>query len=149
MDNPTNGKTIDEPTVTGARGLTKRGTTVEPEPAGSHETPPNLTGGTTTGLGRTGETETEQAKLSDEAGRETTTELDVPTELELDKTAETATGLETTDDKATGPAATELDGVATALARARLPNGAELDTTVQTATGLEQADTVDGRTDWT
>ena len=57
-----NGKTEDEPTVNGTRGLTKRGT-VEPEPAGPDEKLPNLTGGTTAGLGQTGETEMGQAKF--------------------------------------------------------------------------------------
>lgn len=122
---------------------------------GTRDTRVEWTGGTTTGLGRTGETETGQAKLPDEAGPEPTTELDTgrailpdeagretttelgtelgaPTKLELDTTAGTATGLETTDDTA------KLDG-ATALERARQPNGAELDTT-------EQADTVDEQT---
>ena len=123
------GKTGYEPTANGTRGLTKRGT-VEPEPAGPDEKLPNLLGGTTTGLGQTGETvtgqaklptglkragetETGQAKLPDKTGRETTTELDAPTELGLDTTAGTAIGLETTDDTATGRAATGPDEAAT------------------------------------
>ena len=125
---------------------------MEPEPAGPDEKLPNLTEGTTTGLGRTGETETGQAKLPtgqeragetetelaklpDKAGRETTTETDAPTELELDTTG---TGLEKVR-AATEPGETATVG-------ARLPNGAGLDTGLERAetggaTGREQAAT--------